>query len=82
MKTYLAVGALALALAGCADIEARTGITTAQQICVGTQAAAVAQAGDASADQIDAIATACGINLTAWAESLIGTALVTAVKAE
>lgn len=34
MRAYLAILALPLAVAACADIEARTGITQAQQLCL------------------------------------------------
>jgi hypothetical protein len=83
MKTILLGGALGLvALAGCATITDRTGITKAQQLCVAEKVADAVQAGSPSVNDIDPIATACGIDLTAWAQSLIGTALVAAAKVE
>lgn len=78
MKNLLAVGALALALAGCADLTTWTGLSAEQQTCIGTEAAKVAQDGTAAAEMVAAVEAACGVS----AADTIAAAINAALEAE
>lgn len=87
MKPAILAGALALAsVSGCAAITERTGLTADQQICIATSAAAIVQE-PATRDlpmleKIGAVAATCGIDLTAFMQGAIQTAILAADKAE
>ena len=72
---YLLAGGLALALSACAGITAWTGLTAAQQECIGIEAAKVAQTDGTAAEKIAAVETACGVSAADTIAAAINAAL-------
>lgn len=84
MHKTLIIGAAGLVmLAGCDAVTQRTGLTTQDQICIGTKAAEAMQ-GDHGSVQEEAalVAAACGIDITALVTGAINSALVAAEVAD
>ena len=85
MKIVILFGVLA-ALAGCAGITERTGLSTEAQMCIATTVVAKMNTPEFKAlpmlDRIGVVATACELDFNKMVGDTIQTAIIAADKAE